>query len=160
MPSFSLQSELDTIQCDINVYELIATACSEPLFHPLDTRDAAARSSLAPLATWSATSLLSLTSLHANLNKATVAGEKEADKSMAEEISYPATKPRTPFKPGQKLVRKLSKSMKKVTGRGQFAHKRTESNPQIVMDTLGLDQSSWEPSLSTSLQSAVSIDLS
>lgn len=169
MPSFSIDSvyRSDSVQCDINIYELIATAVSEPVFHPIEKTDRTAGNAL-DMHRWSITSLLKSAGEHIHTQEAIKKQrqEEEEAESEVEGVETPSQAAsqltsvlQSPFNPGKKLVRKLSKSMRHLTGRQQSAHKRTQSNPQVIVDTLGITAGSWECGPSSSYTSTLSIDL-
>lgn len=164
MPHFSRISiyHYDSVQCDINVFELIATADCQQMIKPAAQQESL---DLLPSMTlpvsWPAPPVSTPSAPTMNQNGA-LTPRRDSDKTRRKESrSEAGTVSFAPLTPSKTLASKLSTSMRKMTGREKSGHKRTPSNNEMVYDTVGIDRSHWKPAPvpSSSYESCTSIDL-
>ena len=162
MPHFSSISiyHYDRVQCDINVFELLATAtCGSRVQRAGDKASGTAGPSLTlPMSMGYSASTPGRSALYTKHNdsESTFQDDEENSTQGKSQIS---TVLFAPLKPGKSFAKKVTTSVRKLTSREKSGHKRTPSNPQLVLDTVGIDNGHWEPKPGASYESCVSIDL-
>lgn len=163
MPHFSSHSiyHYDSVQCDINVFELIATADANLTVSPKKHQPSEENG-----LTLTLRGVCSPDVSDFDINGGTdewqqstgrrhedKEGRSKRNRGQLNSILF------APLSPTRTLARKLHTSIRKLTGRQKSGHKRTPSNPQLVMDTIGIDNGHWDLKPSCSYESTVSIDL-
>lgn len=163
MPHFSSHSiyHYDSVQCDVNVFELIATARAGLPAHPTTHRSGQAGQPVSSLNEKWAPPVSGVPADHSDpMFTNDQLGRKQADEDISRQPrSQLNTVLFAPFTPSKSLARKVRTSVRKPTNRQKSGHQRTTSNPQLVMDTIGIDRGHWNPKPSCSYESTISIDL-
>jgi hypothetical protein len=171
MPSFDISSHHERVQADMIIYELIATASlpGGPSYESADGIAATRRAALAPVATASAVSLLSISTSSLKSRQATLDAERNAETVLTPrriKANFNAVFS-GPLSPGKQFVNKIgnSKIGKSVRSKVNKRHKRSASNPvnQLNVDTASFEvgTSSWDATENKDLtfSRSLSIDL-
>jgi hypothetical protein len=165
MPHFSSISiyHYDRVQCDINVFELLATAtCGSRVQRTADKASGTDGLSLTvPMSMGYSAPSPTQSALHEKHNRSddSESAFQDDEEMSAQGKGQIGTILFAPLKPGKSLARKVTSSVRKLTNREKSGHKRTPSNPQLVLDTVGIDNGHWHPKPGASYESCVSINL-